>query len=131
MSKTIETPLANEIELMEPLPHTQTRHFILAPDGNIREFSSQQAALIASGADRLPEFAGCNLRYLQLTVNDKTDNGEIRIQTAGARVLFDDTGRLAEAGPPTESEPITHFEHDAVVQWALREQLPAVAPTFH
>lgn len=115
---------------MEPSTNTLIRHFILAPDGSIREFSPQQAALIASGTDRVPEFAGRDLRYLQLTVDDKMNNGEVRIQTAGARVHFDDTGRLIEAGPPKESEPITHFEHDAVVQWALRE-LPVVAPTFH
>lgn len=108
----------------------QIRHFLLTPQGGIREFTSEQAALIASGADRLPEFAGCDLRYLQLTVDKKAGGGEISIRTAGARIHFDDSGRLAEAGPPSQAEPITNFEHDAVVQWALRE-VPAVAPVFH
>jgi hypothetical protein len=108
----------------------QIRHFLLTPEGGIREFTAEQAASIAAGANRLPEFAGCDIRYLQLSMDDSVDNGEIRIQTAGARIHFDDHGKLTEAGPPSESEPITHFEHDAVVQWALRD-LPAVAPTFH
>lgn len=108
----------------------QVRHFLLTPEGGIREFSAEQATLIASGTDRLPEFAGRNLRYLQLTMDSKAGSGEINISTAGARIHFDDHGRLSEAGPPSEAEPITHFEHDAVVQWALRD-VPAVAPTFH
>ncbi len=108
----------------------EVRHFLLTPEGGIREFSTEQAALIASGNDRLPEFAGRDLRYLQLTLDSKADGNEISIRTSGARIHFDDSGRVAEAGPPLESEPITHFEHDAVVQWALRD-VPAVAPTFH
>lgn len=107
-----------------------TRHFVLTPEGGIREFSTEEAALIAAGDDRIPEFAGRDLRYLQLTLNDNVNNGELRIQTAGARIHFDDEGRMTEAGPPTEAEPITHFEHDAVVQWVLRD-VPTVAPTFH
>lgn len=109
---------------------TQTRHFVLTPEGGIREFTPEQAALIAAGADRVPEFAGHDLRYLQLTLEDTAESGELRVQTAGARIHFDDDGRLTEAGPPVDSEPITRFEHDAVVQWALRD-VPAVGPTFH
>lgn len=105
------------------------RHFLLTPEGGIREFSAEQAASIATGTNRLPEFAGCDVRYLQLSLDDQ-DSGEIRVQTAGARIHFDDNGKVAEAGPPSESAPITPFEHDAVVQWALRD-VPAVAPTFH
>ncbi|WP_028079305.1 hypothetical protein [Solimonas soli] len=106
------------------------RHFVLTPEGGIREFTADQAALIAAGADRLPEFAGRDLRYLQLTLMDNAGSGELKIQTAGARIHFDEQGRMTEAGPPTDAEPITHFEHDAVVQWVLRD-VPAAAPTFH
>lgn len=106
------------------------RHFLLTPEGGIREFSAEQAASIATGSNRLPEFAGRDVRYLQLSLDNSIDSGEIRVQTAGARIHFDDSGKVAEAGPPSESEPITPFEHDAVVQWALRD-VPAVAPTFH
>lgn len=106
------------------------RHFLLTPEGGIREFSAEQAASIATGANRLPEFAGRDVRYLQLSLDNSNDNGEIRVQTAGARIHFDDNGKVAEAGPPSEAEPITTFEHDAVVQWALRD-VPAIAPTFH
>ncbi|MDD3762846.1 MAG: hypothetical protein PHP86_06115 [Nevskiales bacterium] len=108
----------------------QTRHFVLTPDGGIREFSTEEAALIAAGTDRVPEFAGHDVRYLQVVMVDGSDSGELRIQTAGARIRFDDDGRLAEAGPPAEAEPITGFEHDAVIQWALRD-MPALGPTFH
>lgn len=108
----------------------QIRHFILTPEGGIREFTADQAAGIAAGASRLPEFANYDLRYLQLTMHDNVKSGELKIQTAGARVHFDGDGRMTEASPPAETEPITHFEHDAVVQWVLRD-VPAAAPTFH
>ncbi|SEP78490.1 hypothetical protein SAMN04488038_101479 [Solimonas aquatica] len=108
----------------------QVRHFVLTPEGGIREFSPEQAALIAAGNQNLPEFAGRDLRYLQLTLNDGASSGELKIQTAGASIHFDAQGRLEQAGPPNDSMPITHFEHDAVVQWVLRD-VPAVAPTFH
>ncbi|HEY9547175.1 MAG TPA: hypothetical protein VIR56_14280 [Solimonas sp.] len=108
----------------------QIRHFVLTPEGGIREFTSDQAAGIAAGASRLPEFANHDLRYLQLTMKDNMSSGELKIQTAGARIRFDEEGRMTEAGPPVESEPITHFEHDAVVQWVLRD-VPVAAATFH
>lgn len=106
------------------------RHFVLTPEGGIREFTADQAALIAAGNNRIPEYAGRDLRYLQLIVNDNSKSGELRIQTAGARIHFDEEGRMTEAGPPTDAQPITHFEHDAVVQWVLRD-VPTAAPTFH
>lgn len=109
---------------------TQTRHFVLTPEGTIREFSAEQAASIAAGDDRVPEFAGSDLRYLQLTLEDAPETRELRVQTAGARIHFDGDGRLTQAGPPVDSAPITRFEHDAVVQWALRD-IASVAPTFH
>lgn len=115
---------------MDKSMSTQIRHFLLTQDGGIREFSTEQAALIAAGASRLPEFAESRLRYLQLTVDDEANSGELKIQTAGACIKFDAEGRLTEASAPAENEQISRFEHDAVVQWALRN-IPAVAPTFH
>lgn len=109
---------------------TQTRHFVITPEDGIREFTAEQASLIAAGASRIPEFAGRNLRYLQLTVDDESSSGELKVQTAGASIRFDAEGRLKEAAPPDESERISSFEHDAVVQWALRK-LPVVTPVFH
>ena len=108
---------------------TQTRHFLLTPEGSIREFSAEQAAHVAAGANRLPEFAGHRVRYLQVTVNDDNSR-ELKVQSAGACIRFDTDGRLAEAGPPQENETISGFEHDACVQWALKG-LPAASPTFH
>lgn len=109
---------------------SHTRHFVITPEGGIREFSTEQASLIAAGTSSLPEFAGRNLRYLQLTVDDENENGELKVQTAGASIRFDSDGRLQDAAPPNEQERISSFEHDAVVQWALRN-VPAVAPIFH
>lgn len=109
---------------------THTRHFVLTHENGIREFTPEQAALIAGGNSKLPEFAGRNVRYLQLTLNDEVVEGELKVQTSGASIQFDDEGRLAAANPPGESGQISRFEHDAVVQWALKN-LPAVAPTFH
>ena len=107
----------------------QIRHFVLTAEGTIREFSTDQAALIAAGADTLPEFADQRLRYLQVTLEDAADS-ELRIQTAGACLRFDADGKMAEAGPPADHENISRFEHDACVQWALKD-IPATAVTFH
>lgn len=107
----------------------QIKHFVLTLDGGIREFTAEQAALVAAGANTLPEFAERRVRYLQVTVDD--DNGsELRIQTAGASIEFDREGKMMQAGPTAPDEQISHFEHDAVVQWAIKN-IPSVAPTFH
>ncbi|MDE2149685.1 MAG: hypothetical protein KGJ55_07625 [Gammaproteobacteria bacterium] len=98
---------------------TQIRHFVLTADGNIREFSAEEAAAIAAGASRLPEFADRRLRYLQVTWDAETEAG-LQIQTAGAAIRFDGEGRLAEAIPPCDQDRLSRFEHDTCVQWALR-----------
>jgi hypothetical protein len=108
---------------------TEVKHFLITPEGGIREFTTEQAALVAAGTRPLPEFAKAQLRYLQLTLDD-SEAGEIKVQTSGAFVAFDDEGRVVEAKPPKGKQTISRFEHDAVVQWALKD-IPAVAPTFH
>lgn len=106
------------------------RHFVLTHDGRIREFTPEQAAMVASGSNRLPEFADSRVRYLQVTVDDENGN-ELRIQTAGASIQFDHEGKMTIAAPPTtEEEKVSRFEHDAVVQWAIKN-IPSVGPTFH
>lgn len=110
---------------------SHVRHFVLAGDGRIREFSAEQAARVAGGANPMPEFADACVRYLQLTVDDEAETEtEIRIQSAGASIRFDAEGRLMEAGPSKPEDQISGFEHDAVVQWVLRDR-PQVGPTFH
>jgi len=110
---------------------TQTRHFILMPDGGIREFTAEQAARVAAGAGKMPEFADRSLRYLQITVVEEEEEEDIKVATAGAAIKFDHDGRLAEAGPIDMSDgPINSFEHETCVQWALRE-LPAGSITYH
>ncbi len=106
------------------------RHFVLTHDGRIREFTPEQAAMVASGSNLLPEFADRRVRYLQVTVDDESGS-ELRIQTAGASIQFDHQGKMTTAAPPSsEEERVSRFEHDAVVQWAIRD-IPSVAPTFH
>ncbi len=105
------------------------RHFVLTGDGRIREFSAEQAAKVAAGARLVPELADSKARYLQLTLDDEAD-AEIRVQSSGAAIRFDSEGRLQEAGPAQPEDQITGFEHDAVIQWVLRDR-PQVGPTFH
>jgi len=107
----------------------EVRHYVLAPSGEIREFSPEEAALIAAGSNRLPEFAERRVRYLQVSWDDEAAT-ELKMQTAGAAIKFDAEGRLAEAAPPSEDEKISRFEHDTCVQWALRGAEVA-ALTFH
>jgi len=103
---------------------SEIRHYVLTPEGSIREFSAAEAALIAAGANRVPEFADRDLRYLQVSWHPQDDN-ELKVQTAGAAIHFDGDGRMVEARPTTEQEQISRFEHDTCVQWALREMVVA------
>jgi hypothetical protein len=108
-----------------------TSHFVLLPDGKVREFSEELAAKIATGAGRMPEFADRRLRYLQITVSAEPQDEDIKIVSAGASICFDHSGRLTEAAPlKVEGDQISPFEHDACVQWALRD-VPAAAATRH
>jgi len=105
-------------------------HFVLTPDGGVREISAEQAAGVAAGAGKLPEYADRALPYLQVTIQDESED-QVKVITAGARLKFDHDGRLTEAGPIGDRGPrISHFEHDACVQWALRD-LPNTPVVSH
>lgn len=108
---------------------TQIHHFVLTHEGFIREFSAELAATVVAGAGLVPEFADSEVRYVQVTVDEESAS-EIRVQTSGACIRFDQEGRLLEAVAPADNQPLSHFEHDAMIQWALRSH-PTVAPTFH
>lgn len=103
-----------------------TRHFLLTQDNVIEEFSEEQAANVANGMAKLPRFADKRLRYVQVDFDDAVDsNGELRVRTLGAILSFDDQGRMLQAGSvEDETEELSHFEHDACVQFALKEAIP-------
>lgn len=61
---------------------------------------------------------------------DDEANPELKIQTAAASIQFDHDGKMTEASPPSPGEQVSRFEHDAVVQWAIKN-IPSVAPVFH
>lgn len=102
------------------------RHFILTNDGRIEEFSELEAARVASGDSVLSQFADSRLRYVQVSYDEETDaSGELKVRTMGAVINFDEDGRINGAGSPSDkSEALSRFEHDACVQFALRETLP-------
>lgn len=102
------------------------RHFILTNDGEIEEFSEHDASRVASGTVLLARFADSRMRYVQVAYDDERDaNGELKVRTMGAVISFDGEGRIESAGSPDgETEALSRFEHDACVQFALREALP-------
>lgn len=102
-----------------------TRHFLLTHEGSIEEFSEEEAVLVATGDTSLPRFADKRLRYLQVAVEEPDDSGQIQVRTLGAVIGFDGEGRLREAGAPDdEAETVSYFEHDACVQFALKDTVP-------
>lgn len=103
-----------------------TRHFLLTHDNVIEEFSEEQASRVAEGMTTLPQFADKRLRYVQVDIADAIDNdGELRVRTLGAVITFDDNGRMVHAdGAESETDELSHFEHDACVQFALNESFP-------
>lgn len=78
---------------------TEVKHFLITPEDGIREFTAEQAAMVAAGTRPLPELADRMVRYLQITLDD-SEIGEIKVQTSGAFVAFDADGRVTEAHPP-------------------------------
>jgi hypothetical protein len=110
--------------------NSEVHHLVLTPEGGLREFPPELAAKVAAGAGKLPELANRRVRYVQVTVSDESE-GELKVVTAGASIRFDRDGRLTEAGPIGTDDPrISPFEHDACVQWALRNW-PAPPIVFH
>ncbi|RJS94998.1 hypothetical protein [Salinisphaera sp. Q1T1-3] len=102
------------------------RHFLLTDEGAIEEFNEDEASAVAEGKQDLPRFADQQLRYVQVAFDDTTnENGEIQVKTIGAIVSFDASGRLTEAGRTHDAQDeLNEFEHDACVQFALRETVP-------
>lgn len=101
------------------------RHFLLTHEGSIEEFSEEEAVRVATGDTSLPRFADKRVRYLQVAVEELDEGGQIQVRTLGAVIGFDAEGRLHEAGMPDgEAETVSYFEHDACVQFALKDSVP-------
>lgn len=95
------------------------RHFVLTPDGNVREFSAEAAASVAAGQSSVPEFAESRIRYVQVAL-DQDGGNEVRVQTGVACLQFDEDGRFTGAEAPDPGrDQLDPFEYDACVQWAL------------
>ncbi len=98
----------------------ETRHFLLASDGSIRQYDNDEAQRIALGLNRLPEFAGSWVRYLQVQFDQVQSGDAVKVATAAASIHFDGDGRLHQADTPAEhGQKVTEFEHETCVQLAL------------
>lgn len=98
----------------------EVRHFLITPDGQVRQYSNEEAQSIAQGANCLPEFAGRWVRYLQVQMDEVKDGEGIRVMTAAASIQFDEGGKLQQAAAPDDQgQSLTEFEHDTCVQLAL------------
>lgn len=95
------------------------KHYLLTQDGEIREYDAERAARVANGNVRLPEFAGTDLRYVQVWVDDEPRGNEIQVKTAGAVVHFDDSGHFQDASVPEQPDALLQFAHDTCIQLAL------------
>lgn len=101
--------------------NSEVKHFLLTPEGNVREFSADDAARVASGQSSLPEYAAARLRYLQVAL-DKSGDNEIRVHAGMACLQFDEKGHFSGAEAPSgEEDQVDPFEYDACIQWALRQ----------
>lgn len=101
--------------------NSEIKHFVLTPEGSVREFSADDAARVASGQSSLPEYAETRLRYLQIALDESADN-EIRVHAGVALLQFDEQGTFSGAeAPEGDNDQVDPFEYDACIQWALRE----------
>jgi hypothetical protein len=101
--------------------NSEVKHFVLTPEGTVREFSADVAARVASGQSTLPEYAATRLRYLQIALDQSAEN-EIRVHAGVACLQFDEKGAFSGAeAPSNENDQVDPFEYDACIQWALRE----------
>lgn len=99
-----------------------TKHFLLTNDDRLEEFSDEEAARVANGSGLLPQFAESRVRYVQVAFDDDAnEEGELKVYTMGAIVGFDTDGRLSETeSEEQDQQPLSSFEQDACVQFALR-----------
>ncbi len=107
----------------------QVKHFLLTGSGEIQEFSLDQALHVTLGHHPLPEYAGLEARYLQVTVGDPDESNTLSVRTAGSHVRFDEQGHLSEIGKLFGDRSLSRFEHDTCIQLALRDTLEDGAVT--
>ncbi|WP_348675090.1 hypothetical protein [uncultured Abyssibacter sp.] len=98
------------------------KHYLLTTEGEIREYDAERAARVAAGDSALPEFAGTDIHYVQVWVDDEPKGNELHVRTAGAIVHFDDAGHFEEASMPESSDDRMKFAHDTCIQLALHQE---------
>lgn len=97
------------------------KHFIFDTSG-IREFSHEESLKVANGLQSLPEYAGAQIRYLQVQVvhpEDMEDN-KVEVRMAGARLTFDTGGQLQNAEALEDEEEVSLFERETCAELALQ-----------
>ncbi len=97
------------------------KHYLLTTEGEIREYDPERAAQVAARDTALPEFAGRDIHYVQVWVDDAPKGNELHVRTAGAIVHFDDTGRFEEATMPEDGDDTLRFAHDTCIQLAIEQ----------
>jgi len=101
----------------------QVKHYLLTGNGDIQEFTLDQALHVALRHCPMPEYAGLEARYLQVVVEDPDESNTLHVKTVGAHVRFDAQGRLSDAGELFGERSLSSFEHDTCVQLALQGTL--------
>lgn len=109
------------IRLFEFTKMEHLRHYVFEPDGQLREFTHEAGARVANGDQALPEYADTQLRYLQVAVEDESDeNAKVQVRMAAAMLSFNSDGFLT-AAEPYDGDMISEFEREALAEFALAQ----------
>lgn len=108
----------DDIQSMHESTDLPLKHYVLTPDGIIKEFSTPEAMTVANGSRRLPDLAGVDAHYVQIQVDD-TDGENVQVKAAGAKISFDEAGHFIQAGELATEKEISSFAYETCVQLAL------------
>ena len=98
------------------------KHFIFDNIGSIREFSHDESLKVANGLQTVPEFAGREIRYLQVQVvhPEDVDENRVEVRMAGTKLTFDDGGQLQTAEALEDEGEVSLFERETCAELALQ-----------